>query len=59
VDAANKYYSQMVATFKYSFECCGVFPTLSLKLPQLQMAEAPKMFAEFSSDKGDDLDEIT
>jgi hypothetical protein len=22
-----------VATFKYAFECCGVYPTLALKLP--------------------------
>lgn len=53
-----------MATFKYSFECCGVFPTLALKLPQLCASEDPKLFAEFSNDlsaldRTDDVDEVT
>lgn len=55
-------------TFKYSFECAGAFPTLSLKLPQLQTAATshkPELSAEFGADcelsgiDKCDLDDIT
>ena len=63
-----------MSTFKYAFECCGVYPTLALKLPQLRVPvetslgtparESSHFLGEFTADlslsmRADDVDEIT
>jgi hypothetical protein len=49
----------LLSTFKYAFECCGVYPTLALKLPQLRVPSTDHAFGTPAKDSSHFLGEFT